>query len=335
MSWHDFSLKFTPPHDAPYLCMYLFIVKMEMYVYQTLQTIEINHIRAWYRDMNIQTLGFVQSDTRFNIRLNIFFGTPFLIWFLTILFSNFINIPPFLAFLTTPSTLLAVALGFLFFSNISSLASILDCEALISSISLGNTLNMSDTSFFCCKFDFLYNITASDLWPVCSLINCGSTPFLNSLVQVDFLIEWFLKFPSTPPPLHHILNVTPQGIFTHRPVGVPVVSTRLPMRISLNIEPGPMVRSPRTQEKIFPEQFNQTSRPNPWTKTIRNPCWIFAPIRYPPLSCFRLELPVYQSILPINLNNIYLTIRVPPQFILFLQSPQSKPNTYQKKHCLS
>ena len=142
---------------------------------------------------------------------------------------------------------------------------------------------MSETSFFCCKFDFLYSITASDLCLVCSLINCGSTPFLKSLVQVDFLIEWFLKFPSTPPPLHHVFNVPPQSIFTYRPICITIVRSWLPFRISLNIESGPMVGPPRTKKEIFPKQFNQASRPYPCTKTIRNPCWIFSPIRYPPV----------------------------------------------------
>ena len=47
------------PHDTPYLSTYLFIVKMKMYVYQTLQTIEINYITTGNRDMNIQTLVFI------------------------------------------------------------------------------------------------------------------------------------------------------------------------------------------------------------------------------------------------------------------------------------
>ena len=37
----------------------------------------------------------------------------------------------------------------------------------------------------------------------------------------------------------------------------------------------------------------------------------------------------------IRVNNINLTIRVPPQFILFFQPPQPEPHTYQKKHSLS
>ena len=171
------------------------------------------------------------------------------------------------------------------FSNISSLANIADWEALISSICLGKTLNISETSFFCCKLDFLYSITASDLWPVCSLINCVSNPFLKSLVQVDFLIKWFLKFPSTHP-LHHVFNVAPQSIFTYRPIYVPIVRPWLPLRISLNTESGPMVGPSRTKKEIFPKQFNQASRPYPCTKTIRYPCWVFAPVRYPPCLVF-------------------------------------------------
>ena len=101
----------------------------------------------------------------------------------------------------------------------------------------------------------------------------------------------------------------------------------------MNIESGPMVGPPRTKKYILPKQFNQALRPNLCAKTIRHPCWIFAPIRYPP-SCFGLKLPVDQSIFPIYLNYINLTIRVPSQFILFFQTPQPKPNTYQKKHSL-
>ena len=149
---------------------------------------------------------------------------------------------------------------------------------------------MSETSFFCYKFDFLYSITASDLCPVCSLINCGSTPFLESLVQVDFLIEWFLKFPSTPPS-SSCLQCTPQSIFTYRPICVPIVRPWLLLRISLNVESGLMVGPSRTKKEIFPKQFNQASRPYPCTETIRNPCWIF-PLSDIPLSCFWLELPI-------------------------------------------
>ena len=134
--------------------------------------------------------------------------SPSLLYNLGLSLVTFTTSPSVLGFLTIPSEVLTVALGFLFFSNISSLASIADWKALISSICLGKTFSISETSFFCCKLDFLHSITASDLWPVCSLINCGSTPFLKSLVQVDFLIEWFLKFPSTAP-LHHVFNVAP------------------------------------------------------------------------------------------------------------------------------
>ena len=155
--------------------------------------------------MDIQTLGFVLSNTRLDIRFDFLLDTPLFSGLFGTFFNDFLNISLCLGLFNNPLRATDSCTRLPFFSNISSLASITDCEALISSISLGKTLSISDTSFFCFKFDFLYSITAS----VCSLISWGSTPFLKSLVQADFLIEWFLKFPSTPP-LHHVFNVPPQ-----------------------------------------------------------------------------------------------------------------------------
>ena len=79
------------------------------------------------------------------------------------LFSNFLKIPLCFGLLNYPLRTSYSCTRLPLFSNISSLASIADCDALISSISLGKTLNMSKISFFCFKLDFLYSITASDL----------------------------------------------------------------------------------------------------------------------------------------------------------------------------
>ena len=52
----------TPPITPPTTNIHqnlLFIVEMKMYVYQPLQTIEINGITTADRYMDIQTLGFV------------------------------------------------------------------------------------------------------------------------------------------------------------------------------------------------------------------------------------------------------------------------------------
>ena len=48
-----------PPPMTPPISNYLFIVKMEMNVYQTLQAMKINYITTGYRDMNIQALVFI------------------------------------------------------------------------------------------------------------------------------------------------------------------------------------------------------------------------------------------------------------------------------------
>ena len=99
-------------------------------------------------DFSKVTLGLI-SD------LTLFLDTPLFNGFFGTFFNDFLNIPLCLGLLNNPLRTTDSCTRLPFFSNISSLASITDCDALMSSISLGKTLNMSETSFFCCKFDFL------------------------------------------------------------------------------------------------------------------------------------------------------------------------------------
>ena len=155
-----FKWKWYTPHDTPYhqssskLIIYYGnenVCLLSLVNYWNHRYMDNMLTGTWTSkllDLSKVTLGLTSEFTSF-------LTPPSLMVSLGPSLMTFLTSPSVLDFLTTPSELLTVALGFLFYSNISSLASITDCEALISSISLGKTLNMSETSFFCCKFDFL------------------------------------------------------------------------------------------------------------------------------------------------------------------------------------
>ena len=105
MHCNDIQMKLTPPIIPPTINIHgniLFTVKMKVYVYQTLQAIEINGIASGDRNMDIQTPGFILSNTRLDIRLDFFLDSPLLSGWLGTFLNDFLNIPLCLGLFNNP-----------------------------------------------------------------------------------------------------------------------------------------------------------------------------------------------------------------------------------------
>ena len=105
MSCHDFSLKIGhPPWHPLTTTLYwklLFVMKMEMYVYQTLQALKIYCIATGYRDMNIQPLFLSRVTLGFTPDLISCLASPSLVDGLVSSLITF-SIPPSLGLLDNP-----------------------------------------------------------------------------------------------------------------------------------------------------------------------------------------------------------------------------------------